>query len=82
MASDDLPVETLYCFLCRSVLMVWKTLLEETDAVYKARVSISERLAAQVVEPVKSQRQNKSQLFKKVQPVMENSCRHECFDGV
>jgi hypothetical protein len=47
------------------VLKVWKALLEETDAVYKARVSISERLAAQVSEPVKSHRQNKSQLFKK-----------------
>jgi hypothetical protein len=53
----------------RSVLKVWKALLEETDAVYKARVSISERLAAQVSEPVKSHRQNKSQLFKKVQHV-------------
>lgn len=61
-------------FPVRSVLMVWKTLLEETDAVCRARMSISERLATQVVEPLKSQRQSKTNLFKKVLFVLGENC--------
>ena len=46
--------------------------MEETDAMCKTKMSIAERLATEVAEPVKSERQNKSQQFKKVLQVWQS----------
>ncbi|XP_065831705.1 F-BAR and double SH3 domains protein 2-like isoform X3 [Oscarella lobularis] len=49
----------------RSAFAVWRTLLEESEKVYRARLVIAEQLMSQVSEMAKSQKQTKVQLFKK-----------------
>ena len=55
-----------FCDLCRTVWSVWRTLLEETDKLAKAKLAIVEVFQQQIADDAKTVRQNKMQLAKKV----------------
>ena len=58
---------------CRTVWTLWRTLLEETDKLAKAKLAAVEIFQQQIADDAKSVRQNKMQLAKKVSYALDTS---------
>ena len=59
------------CVVDRGLMEVWKMLLQKTEDVAKARLTVSEMLLSQVSEEMRQQRRIKEQSFKRVSACQE-----------
>jgi len=64
ICATELMAPPVFCY--RTILAVWKTLLEETERVAKARLQAAETYMQNISEPVKPIKTSKALVAKKV----------------